>query len=277
MSRQLPPGSYYGETLRSSKVAGFELSERVYSPGYQTPKHTHKQALFCFVMQGYYTETYGASTRECKPSTLLFHPPGELHAEHFHDAGGRSFIIEIAPNWLSQIRQRLPIADNSADFQGGVFELLARKLYREFAQLDQFSPLIVEGVMMEMLGETARGGARKDSLSSPRWLQQAKDLLHARFTENLTLAEIAQNVGVHVGVHPVHLAQTFHKTFHCTIGDYMRKLRIEYACHELATSAKPIVEIALAAGFCDQSHFTRTFKRAIGTAPSQYRESLRGA
>ena len=41
--------------------------------------------------------------------------------------------------------------------------------------------------------------------------------------------------------------------------------------------AKPIVDIALAAGFCDQSHFTRTFKRAIGVAPSQYRESLRGA
>jgi AraC family transcriptional regulator len=78
-------------------------------------------------------------------------------------------------------------------------------------------------------------------------------------------------------VHPVHLAQTFHKTYRCTVGDYVRKLRIEYACRELATSTKPIVDIALAAGFCDQSHFTRTFKRAIGAAPFQYRESLRGA
>ena len=120
---------------------------------------------------------------------------------------------------------------------------------------------------------TTRRGAMKENHSSPRWLQQAKDLLHARFNENLTLAHIAQNVGVH----PVHLAQTFHKTYHCTIGDYMRKLRIEYACHELATSAKPIVDIAMETGFCDQSHFTRTFKRAIGAAPSQYRESLRGS
>jgi AraC family transcriptional regulator len=56
----------------------------------------------------------------------------------------------------------------------------------------------------------------------------------------------------------------------------VRQLRIEYACHELAASDTPIVQIALAAGFCDQSHFTRTFKRLIGVAPSQYRESVRG-
>lgn len=272
MSMQLLPGSYYGETLRSRKVAGFELSERVYPPWYQTPEHTHKQALFCFVMQGNYTETYGGKTRECSSSTLLYHPPGELHAEHFHGAGGRSFIIEIASGWLTQVRQELTVADNHSGFQGGVFEALARKLYREFDQLDGAAPLIIEGLMMEMLGETMRHGATKERQGSPRWLQQAKDLLHARFTENLTLADIAQNVGIH----PVHLAQTFHKTYQCTVGDYVRKLRIEYACHELAASGKPIVDIALAAGFCDQSHFTRTLKRAIGATPSQYRESLRG-
>lgn len=272
MTTQLSPGSYYGQTLRSRKVASFELSERVYSPEYQTPKHTHKQALFCFVMDGWYTETYGSKTRECRASTLLFHPPGELHAEHFHDAGGRSFIIEIAPTWMAQIGEVLNVADNSSDFHGGSFELLSRKLYREFSNTDEASPLIIEGVMMEMMGETVRSCAAKPGQNSPRWLQQARDLLHARFHENLSLADVAQTVGVH----PVHLAQTFHKIYQHTVGDYVRKLRIEYACRELVTSAKPIVEIALAAGFCDQSHFTRTFKRSIGAAPSQYREALRG-
>lgn len=271
MTTQLSPGSYYGQTLRNRKVASFELSERVYSPGYQTPKHTHKQALFCFVMDGWYTETYGDKTRECTASTLLFHPPGELHAEHFHDAGGRSFIIEIAPNWMKQIGEMLNITDNSSDFHGGTLELLSRKLYREFSNTDEASPLIIEGVMMEMMGETVRYRAAKPGQNSPRWLQQARDLLHARFHENLTLADVAQIVGVH----PVHLAQTFHKTYQHTVGDYVRKLRIEYACRELTMSPKPIVEIALAAGFCDQSHFTRTFKQVIGVAPSQYREALR--
>lgn len=273
MSMQLPPGSYYGQTLRTRKLGNFELSERVYSPGYQTPKHTHKQALFCFVMEGAYTETYGSKTRECQTSALLFHPPEELHAERFHEAGGRSFIIEIAPTWLTQMREHLQVTETSTAFQGGAFELLGRKLYKEFSNTDQAAPLIIEGVMMEMLGETVRHSAAKPAHSSPRWLTQARELLHARFTENLTLADVAQTVGVH----PVHLAQTFHKMYRCTVGDYVRKLRIEYACQELATSSKPIVEIALAAGFCDQSHFTRTFRRSIGIAPSQYRSCLRNA
>jgi AraC family transcriptional regulator len=275
MPLQLPPGSLYGETLRSHKVSSFELSERVYPARFRTPRHSHKQALFCYVVQGNYTETYGRKTRECNPSALLFHPANETHAEQFHDSGGRSFIIEIAPEWLERARECAAGVDEPAEFHGGTHEFLARRLYKEFALLDGVSTLVIEGLMLEMIGETARRNAYESKTSSdlaPRWLQQARDLLHARFNERLTLAELARDVGVH----PVHLAQAFHKSYRRTVGDYVRQLRIEYACHELATSETPIVQIALAAGFCDQSHFTRTFKLLIGVTPSQYRESLRG-
>jgi hypothetical protein len=50
MPLQLPPGSLYGETLRSRKVSSFELSERVYPARFRTPRHSHKQALFCYVV-----------------------------------------------------------------------------------------------------------------------------------------------------------------------------------------------------------------------------------
>jgi AraC family transcriptional regulator len=271
MSEQLPPGSFYGETLRNCKVASFELSERLYPPRFQTPKHSHQQALFCFVLQGGYTEEYGGRKRECKSSNLLFHPPDEQHAEYFHDSGGHSFLIEINPIWLDRVRDYLIIRENSTAFYGGVLELLARKLYKEFLHMDEFSPLVIEGLLLEMLGEASRQCSSGGAQQPPRWLQQAKEVLQAQFATTLTLAEVAAAVGVH----PVHLAQMFHKTYRCTVGDYLRRLRIEYACHELATSEKPIVDIALAAGFCDQSHFSRTFKRSTGVAPSQYRETLR--
>lgn len=270
----LLPGHLYGETLKNRKVASFELSERVYPPQFKTPTHSHKQALFCFVMQGRYTEVYGHHTRECAPSTLLFHPAGECHAESFHELGGRSFVIEIEPTWLNRLRKDLALADTPAEFHGGAPELLARRLYRELAEWDNVSPLVVEGLMMQMLGEATRQWARSHTQpQAPAWLQQARELLRARFTEHLTLAEIARAVSVH----PVHLAQMFHKSYQCTVGDYVRKLRIEFACRELVHTETPIVEIALMAGFCDQSHFTRTFKRALGVAPSHYRQSQRGA
>jgi AraC family transcriptional regulator len=174
------------------------------------------------------------------------------------------------------VREYSNVLDAPAEFHGGAHELLARRIYKEFMLMDGVSTLVIEGMMLEMIGEAARHNAYNSKISAnlaPRWLQQARDHLHARFTERLTLAELARDVGVH----PVHLAQVFHKSYQCTVGDYVRQLRIEYACQELAASETPIIQIALAAGFCDQSHFTRTFKRMVGVAPSQYRESMRGA
>lgn len=271
MPTQLPPGSLYGDSLRSHTLAGFELSERAYSPHFKTPRHSHKRALFCYVIKGEYTETYGSRTRECKSSTLLFHPAGELHAEHFHDSGGRSFIIEVEPLWLDRVRENSGIRDDQIDLSGRELELLARKLYREFCRMDDASLLVIEGLMLEIIGEASRRAPRVPSRQTPHWLNQARELLSERFAERLRLSEIAKAVGVH----PVHLAQTFHKAYNCTMGDYVRQRRIEYACRELAVSEMPIVDIALTAGFCDQSHFTRTFKRCTGVPPSQYRESLR--
>ncbi len=69
--------------------------------------------------------------------------------------------------------------------------------------------------------------------------------IHAHFAERLTLDEIA----AHAGVHPVHLATVFRRRFDCTIGDYIRDRRIEYASRELTTSSTPLALIALDAGF----------------------------
>ena len=77
-------------------------------------------------------------------------------------------------------------------------------------------------------------------------------------------------------MHPVHLAQTFRKFYRCTIGDYVRSLRIEFACRQLAATNMPLSQIALLAGFADQSHFTRTFKETLGVPPSRYRELASG-
>ena len=79
-----------------------------------------------------------------------------------------------------------------------------------------------------------------------------------------------------VGVHPVTLARAFRRTFGCTIGEYLRRLRIERAAEQLATGTQPLAEIALAAGFADQSHFSNVFRRRVGMSPSAYRREVRG-
>src|SRR5882672_6065953 len=75
MPLTLQNGSLYGNNVKSHKVAAFTLSERVYPSHYKTPQHAHQTALFCSVLDGEYTETYGKKIRTCKPSTMLFHAP----------------------------------------------------------------------------------------------------------------------------------------------------------------------------------------------------------
>lgn len=270
MPVHLSKGILYGQTVRSRQIGNFALSERIYPPYFKTPEHSHNGALFCFVMQGGYTEKYNNIIRECRSSTLLFHPPEEEHMEHFHETGGRSFLVELEPIWLKTLRDYTTFTNKSAQLKGESIELPVKRLYREFVQSDTSSPLIIEGLLMQMIGETSRSIKHHLNNNTPRWLINAKELIHARFNENLSLTDIA----IAVGVHPVYLAQAFHKSYNSTIGDYVRQLRIDYACRQLEGET-PIINIAHDAGFCDQSHFTRTFKRIMGIAPSKYRSLLR--
>jgi AraC family transcriptional regulator len=77
-----------------------------------------------------------------------------------------------------------------------------------------------------------------------------------------------------VGVHPVYLASEFRKHFGCTIGEYVRKLRVEFACRRISESDSPLSDIAIAAGFSHQSHFSRTFKAVTGMTPAGYRTAV---
>ena len=261
--------SVYGTVLRSSAVAEFTLTETAYTPGLQLPKHSHQSAYFCFVLQGSFTEWCERQSRACRSSTLIFHPLDERHSDHFHTAA-RCFNLLMDVRWVDQVRQHSPIVDGPIDFHGGFLAQLATRLYKEFRQMDELSPLIVEGLTSEILGEAARFSLSKREPGPPSWLEQARELLHDQFHEHLTLAQVAGSVGVH----ETHLSREFRRYYRSTVGEYIRHLRIEFACHKLSTSETPLSAIALAAGFTDQSHFARTFKLRTGMSPATYRRTF---
>jgi len=268
ISREPCPDCFYGRTLRSRSERHFHIAERAYPAGYRTPAHVHSKPLICMVLDGAYYETYLGNTRYCTPSTLLFHAAEEKHLEKFEACGGRSLVVEIEPAWLGNIHELSAIRlDSTAAFDGGALAPLGARLYKEFLSLDEASHLVIEGILFEMAGELSRAARPRDR-RPPRWLQQSRELVREHYASHVALAEVAEAVGVH----PVHLAQAFRKFYRCTIGDYVRSLRIEFACRQLAATKVPLSQIALQAGFADHSHFTRTFKDKVGIPPSLYRE-----
>jgi AraC family transcriptional regulator len=263
---KLSDGHYYGDIVKRGEIASLILTETLYPPRAVVPSHSHASAYLCVVLEGSYTETFDRKTRECDARTVAFHPPEELHAERVHARPVRSFQVEITPACMRRVRQHSDILDRPVEFRGGVMNWLGVKLYREFLRQDSVSPLAIEGLMLEIVAAGTRAQDRK--LRQPAsWLVRAKDLLRARFAERLSVSEIAEAVDVH----PVHLAREFHKHYGCTIGEYLRKLRVDFACREMRASGRPLAEISISAGFFDQSHFSRTFKALTGMTPGEYR------
>lgn len=258
---------FFGRSLTSRDFGQFVLTERQYPGGYATPVHAHERPLFCVVLEGAYEEQQSNRKLYCTRSTVLFHAAEEEHLERFADCGGRSLIVELERSWTDRVREISRIGiHNSAAQDNGVLRPMGSRLYREFLSSDPAARLIIEGLLFEITGEFFRAELRRET-RRPRWIGRAVEMIHDNFPERLTLATIAQEVGVH----PVHLAQSFRRFQGCTVGDYVRRVRIDYACKQLVQSDTSFSDLAISAGFADRSHFTRTFKRTVGISPSQYR------
>lgn len=214
------------------------------------------------------TEHRGRRAVRVEAGSMIFQPPDEAHAHRFLDGGGRCFILQFGEPWTDRMRRldldepRSPIA-----IHGGKAIHLTRELRREFGVGDLASELAIEGLSLSLLGELARTRERTERSVKPGWLMRAVEILHDRVREPVQMAEIAEEVGVH----PVHLSRTFSSHYGCTMGEYLRRLRVEMAREDLVSTEKPLAVIAYDAGFSDQAHFTRVFKSIMGVPPGEYR------
>ncbi len=271
MKLRIPPGQLHGNNVRTHQFGSIRVTDTLHPSGLKTQKHSHELSLFCFVREGTFSEVYGRRQRECKPLNIIYRPSDELHADQFHNKGARCLTVEIRPELLERVREYAIILDDSKDFYAGKTAWLAARLYGEFMLMDAAASLAIEGLTLELMAEASRIHIKTLERSSSRWLEHARELLHAHFTDSLTIDSIAKSIGTH----PVHLARTFRRTYRCTIGEYVRQLRIDYACSAIANSNASLAEIAASSGFYDQSHFSRLFKQKIGITPSEYRTAFR--
>ena len=266
----LPAGNFLGKTLRRQQFSGLQLTETFYATGMNQPEHGHESPLYCFVLAGTYVERVGRKERAGTPLALSFYPSGSVHAESYR-APGRHLLLEMDHDWIEYGREGDLRLDVRADLQDGPPAWLMMKIYREFRRFEPDSPEVIEGLMLELLGATSRTVAGPMEARAPRWLAGVTELLHARFSESVGLRSVASTAGVHA----VHLARCFRKFKGCTMGEYVRMLRVEHAARRIAGSDDALVEIALETGFADQSHLSRVFKLHTGMLPSEFRSLLR--
>lgn len=121
---------------------------------------------------------------------------------------------------------------------------------------------VVAAQLVEHLGDgAAHRDPRSDSVAD-----DLRDLLDDRLFAGITLAE----AGRVLEVSPAHLVRSFTKRFGISPHRYLVGCRIVVARGRLL-EGQPVARVAADVGFHDQAHFTKHFKRHVGTTPARYR------
>ncbi|MFO1500104.1 MAG: AraC family transcriptional regulator [Verrucomicrobiota bacterium] len=270
MSTRLKEGQYFGRPHFSRKEACLVICESRYLPHARIPQHAHDNPYFILTLNGSQEETVGSQKRIYQPSTLAFHGSGEEHAELIGPEGMRCLHVEFGPAWVARNSVISRVLAGGAQFRGGRVAWLGGQVHRELLNDDEATPVATEGLVLELLAEAARLEERSAS-ARPPWILAAAEYIHAQHAQRISLSDVAASVGVH----PVQLARAFRERYHCSVGEYIRQVRIETACKAIASGDLPLTQIALAAGFADQAHFSRTFHRLVGMTPGQFRAAGR--
>jgi AraC family transcriptional regulator len=259
-------GGFYGSPVLEGDVGRFHLAERLYRPAQTIPRHVHVRPYVCFVVEGRYRERSSNTTTECGPSTLLIHPAGAAHSDRFEAKPARLLMLELDAAWLGSLQA--PTLDAPAVFFGGPVSEFGSRIRREAAFRDDVSPLALEGLVLELLASAHRERNGTSLRAAPAWLRRTRERLESSFRHPPSLAQLAAEAGVH----PAHLTRAFRRHYRRSIGRFTRELRVTRAKELLPKS--PLAEVALACGFADQSHFTRTFRRLEGVTPAEFRKSV---
>lgn len=258
-------GTFSGTEVARRHVAGLNVVESLHPPNQRIPWHSHEWPYVTFVLRGAYTEQCRRLAFDIGQGDVVLHGTGESHADRMHDTDSHLLNLEFSQPWLDRIDACGGRLDARVTSNGGYLLQLGARLRRELWRNDRLSTLCIEAIALELVAAISR--TRIPEPDEPRWLARALEYVQVHFGDIVRLSQVAEAAEVH----PAHLARGFRRRQGMTVGDYIRKVRIEWACRELVGTERPIVEIAVHAGFCDHSHMTRAFRRQTGLTPTQFR------
>jgi AraC family transcriptional regulator len=257
-----------GVLITSAEVNGLIISELRFPPEYLQAAFEPERPYLALVLDGGMVKSFRAKTLGFGRGSAFGMPAGLWHGARFGSAGSTIVIIRpsVDSTRLADGFRRL------VELRGRGFTWLGWRLGAELRASDAAAPLAAEGFALEILAATAREAAiDRRTGQAPSWLASAEECLRARIGDPVGLSEVATAVGVNAA----HLARVFRARYGVSVGEYSRRLRLDWAVAQIARHDRPLAEIATEAGFADQSHFTRHFRRHVGTTPARFREEAR--
>jgi AraC family transcriptional regulator len=273
MAHKPVPVTQGSPRFSEASVKGCGVIHAWFPPDSIIEPHTHEHPTLAVMLAGSFDVAFERKTYVCAPSCISVEPGGERHANYIGSDGADVLVLQPAPGEIELWRPFAPLFDEVSFLRHGGIAALASRVTHEIRRPDELSPLAIEGLLLDIMVAATRIGAETKRDGMPPWLHRVQEMLHEEPTASLDVTAMARGAGVH----PAYLSRAFRRFFHCSLGEYARRVRLEWTTKRLVRSEDSIATIALQAGFSDQSHLTRCFRRVYDTTPGAYRKAHRSA
>ena len=231
-------------------------------PAVSLGKHYHEHANLVFILYGGCLEKRQHNSYERAASDLAFLHPGEVHETIFTDLGTRYISLDIKPGAFTEGNIDENIISNAIRKSPDA-KFLILKMYAELLHNDEFSADSIKMIFLEFASLSRVVGRIK---TAPAWIRVVHEVLNDRWAETITLKQLSEASGVN----PITISKHFSTYFACTLGNYLRKLRIDRSLSLIRNERNSLTQTAYACHFSDQSHFIRSFKAYTSLLPKEY-------
>ncbi|HEY4128946.1 MAG TPA: AraC family transcriptional regulator [Gammaproteobacteria bacterium] len=238
------------------EFSGATVRRTIDCSGAEVPEHAHDWPLLSLFVIGAYSNHTELGDRHIAGPSAVLYAAGAAHRNQAGADGFEQIEIEFDPAWLGYRLPENPIScwigGQSSVAAHGLASLCSRDVTEE----------TLRGALQHFL-ERASPGA---DIRRPEWLEGITQNLKADPTRKVSA------LAAEAGLHPSWLGTAYRRIAGESLLDAAARFRIEHATRLLRETDAPFLRIAMEAGFCDQSHMIRTFRRVLGRLPSAVRE-----
>jgi AraC family transcriptional regulator len=251
-----PPCGCPAQARASRRAGTLTVRRSVYVPQCRLGTHAHAEDRVVVTLAGRWRSTYASRVLETDRGAAVFRPAGVPHRD---DYDGPSVCIALL---LPSNSEASPLVTRDPDLADA-----ARRLDAELQAVDSSAALVLEGLSAQIAARVFRIAPRE---GRARWIHAVRDRLEDEYAAPPELRVLATAAGRS----PFHLAVVFRATFGVSVGEYVREVRLWRAVRLLERGECALAGVASTAGYADQSHFTRVFRRRFGLSPGMYRARL---
>lgn len=238
------------------------------------PRHVHSVFSASVTVSGYRIHETRQAKHIVQPGNILVVNVGEMHSSLSSDVKSSTLAIRLLPQFLTKmvneitkrhdgilplrqpVIQDFELARQMLEMQSVMINGSSR-LEKETRILDVFYQLYSKH-SVDFVCEPRQGREKMPIARACAYLQDCTD-------ENVSL----ETLSAVAGLSPFHFSRVFAKEVGVTPHIYQLQVRLQKAT-ELIAGGCSLAEVAMATGFCDQSHLQKLFKKKFGITPGQY-------